>query len=60
MSYMAETGEATTAEIAARLGLSPVRTRAILAQIEEIEAVGATNARRYRLNNRLINFQDRE
>lgn len=33
MSYMAEIGEATTAEIAARLGLSPVRTRAILAQI---------------------------
>ena len=47
MRYMAETGEATTAEIAARLGLSPARTRAILAQIKEIEAVGATNARRY-------------
>ena len=49
MSYMAKTGEATTAEIAARLGLSPARTRAILTQIKEIEAVGATNARRYRL-----------
>lgn len=51
MSYMAETGEATTAEIAARLGLSPARTRAILAKIDEIEAVGTTNARRYRLKN---------
>ena len=60
MSYMAKTGEATTAEFVARLCLSPARTRAILAQIEKIEAVGATNARRYRLNNRLINFQDRE
>ena len=49
MRYMAETGEATTAEIAARLGLSPARTRAILANMEEIEAVGATNTRRYRL-----------
>lgn len=49
MRYMAKTGEATTAEIAAKLGLSPARTRAILAQIEEIEAVGVTNARRYRL-----------
>ena len=49
MSYMEKAGETTTAEIAAMLGLSPARTRAILAKIDEIEAVGATNARRYRL-----------
>ena len=49
MSYMEQMGEATTAEIAARLGLSPARTRAIFAKIDEIEAIGATNVRRYRL-----------
>ena len=49
MSYMEKAGETTTAEIAALLGLSPARTRAILAKIKEIEAVGATNSRRYRM-----------
>lgn len=49
MNYMEKAGETTTAKIAAMLGLSHARTRAILAKIDEIEAVGATNARRYRL-----------
>lgn len=51
MSYMKTVGETTTAEIAAMLSLSPARTRAILAKIDEIEAVGTTNARKYRLKN---------
>jgi len=41
--------ETTTAELAEILKLSKVRVRAIIADIDEIEAVGKTNTRKYRL-----------
>lgn len=47
--FLEEHKEATTAELAKILKLSKVRVRAIIADIEEIEAVGKTNTRKYRL-----------
>ncbi len=41
--------EATTAEIASVIGLSRARTRAIISEIVEIEAIGTTNTRKYKL-----------
>ena len=47
--FLEEHKEATTAELAEILKLSKVRVRAIIADIDEIEAVGKTNTRKYRL-----------
>ena len=47
--YLSQNKAAKTNDIAAYLGLSAPRTRAILAKMEGIEAVGTTTNRRYRL-----------
>ena len=47
--FLEEHKETTTAELAEILKLSKVRVRAIIADIDEIEAVGKTNTRKYRL-----------
>ena len=49
IAYLQRTGEANTAAIAEEIGLSPVRTREILAGMREIEALGSNRNRRYRL-----------
>ena len=51
MKLLEEVNEAPTAEIAAVIGLSPARTRAILFKMDAIEAIGVTDTRRYRLKN---------
>ena len=47
--YLENVEDASAAEIADTIGLSPARTRAILSEMgNEIEAIGATNRRRYK------------
>lgn len=47
--YMGSVEDASTTDIANVIGLSAARTRAILSEMkDEIEAIGATNKRRYR------------
>ena len=48
-SYLSEVGEARTVEIAEAIGLSPDRTRVILAGMDELEALGSNRNRTYRL-----------
>ena len=47
--YFAQYDEAKTKDIAEYIGLSASRTRAILAQVENIEPVGTNTNRRYKL-----------
>lgn len=47
--YLEKNGEAKTKDISACLGLSPSRTRALLSEMENIEALGTNTNRRYRL-----------
>ena len=47
--FLAKKGESKVVEIAEHIGLSPVRTRAILSQIVEVEALGENRNRTYRL-----------
>lgn len=47
--YLSVKDDATTSEIAALIGLSDARTRAILSKMDDVLAVGATNKRIYRL-----------
>ena len=47
--YLEKNGEAKTKDISACLGLSPSRTRALLSEMEMIEALGTNTNRRYRL-----------
>jgi len=42
-------GEANTATISEKIGLSPARTRDILANMDEVEALGSNRNRTYRL-----------
>ena len=42
-------GEANTASISEKIGLSPARTRDILANMDEVEALGSNRNRTYRL-----------
>ena len=49
IDYLKQTEDAKGSEIAQAVGLSPERTRVILAQMEAIEAVGGNRNRRYRL-----------
>lgn len=44
-------GEAKTADIADYIDLSPSRTRAILAKMDQVEALGANTNRKYRIKN---------
>lgn len=47
--YLEKNGEAKTKDISACLGLSSSRTRALLSEMENIEALGTNTNRRYRL-----------
>ena len=47
--YLQEQGTAKTSDIAEMLGLSAARTRAILSEMNNVEALGRNRARRYRL-----------
>ena len=49
VAYLRKAGEAKTADIAEQLGLSPDRTRVILASMTELEALGGNRNRVYRL-----------
>lgn len=47
--YLEQSGESKTSDIAEYIGLSPVRTRALLSDMKEIEAVGGNSNRTYKL-----------
>ena len=49
INYLQENQEATTSELTEVLKLSVARVRAILSSMDEIEPIGATNTRKYRL-----------
>lgn len=49
LDYLKDNGRSGCAEIAAYIGLSPARTRAILSEMKEIETVGKNRSRLYRL-----------
>lgn len=47
--YLGENGASKTKDIAAYIGLSPARTRAILAEMGNVEIIGTNTNREYRL-----------
>ena len=49
IAYLRANGESRTKDIAEGIGLSPDRTRVILANMTEIVAVGSNKNRTYRL-----------
>ena len=49
LDYLKDNGRSNCAEIAAYIGLSPARTRVILLEMKEIEALGENRNRLYRL-----------
>ena len=48
--YLQEQEVAKTRDIAKLLGLSAARTRAILSEMDDVEALGTNRNRTYRLN----------
>lgn len=46
--YLIENGESKTSDLAEHLELSPARTRAILSDMNDVEAIGGTTDRTYR------------
>lgn len=46
--YLLENGESKASELAECLGLSAARTRAILSEMDDVEAIGGTTNRSYR------------
>ena len=48
-AYLEQYGETKTNDIAAYIKLSPSRTRAILSEMENIEVIGTTTNRKYKL-----------
>ena len=48
-TYLEKNGASKTKDIAAYIGLSAPRTRAILSEMENVEATGATTNRKYRI-----------
>ncbi|HIV42177.1 MAG TPA: hypothetical protein H9904_09420 [Candidatus Mediterraneibacter guildfordensis] len=48
-TYLEQNGAKKTKDIAAYIGLSMPRTRAILSEMENIETIGRTTDRKYRL-----------
>lgn len=48
-TYLEQNGVKKTKDIAAYIGLSMPRTRAILSEMENIETIGRTTDRKYRL-----------
>ena len=51
--YLTQFGEAKTNDIAAYIGLSASRTRAILSSMEDVEVIGTNTNRKYKLKNRM-------
>ncbi len=49
LDYLKDSGRSSCGEIAKYIGLSPARTRAILSEIKEIEAIGENKNRMYRI-----------
>ena len=49
IEYLRNVGEANTATISEKIGLSTARTRDILANMDEVEALGSNRNRTYRL-----------
>lgn len=47
--YLQENGESKASDISEYLGLSPARTRVIMAEMEDVEAVGGNSNRTYRI-----------
>ena len=52
VKYLQNVGEANTASISEKIRLSPARTRDILSNMGEVEAMGGNRNRTYRLKNR--------
>lgn len=50
--YLGENGASKTKDIAAYIGLSPARTRAILAEMGNVEIIGTNTNRQYKLKKR--------
>ena len=50
--YLEQNGESKTSDIAEYIGLSPARTRALLSDMKEIEAIGGNSNRKYKLKER--------
>ncbi len=51
--YLAQNGKSKTSDIAEYIGLSPARTRVLLNEMEEIEAVGGNSNRTYKLSDQV-------
>jgi predicted HTH transcriptional regulator len=47
--FLKKNGESKTSDIAAYIGLSPARTRAILGTMDDVEPIGENRNRRYKL-----------
>lgn len=47
--YLEQNGKSKTSDIAEYIGLSPARTRALLSDMKEIEAIGGNSNRTYKL-----------
>ena len=47
--YLAQHGESKTKDIAEHIQLSPVRTRAILSEMDTVEITGSNTNRRYKI-----------
>ena len=51
--YLEEYGESKTNDIAEHINLSPARTRALLKEIKEVQAMGGNSNRTYKLENNM-------
>ncbi|MFR8119933.1 MAG: hypothetical protein ACLU70_13825 [Lachnospira sp.] len=49
--YLTQYGEGKTNDIAAYIGLSASRTRAILSELDNIEIIGTNTNRKYKIKN---------
>lgn len=57
--YLERNGESKTSDIAAYIGLSPARTRALLGGMKDVEPVGGNTNRTYKIKQELsLNKQD--
>ena len=51
--YLEQHGESKTNDIAEYINLSPARTRALLKEIKEVQAMGGNSNRTYKLENNM-------
>lgn len=52
IEFLSTVGEASTAEIAEKIGLKPSRTREILSTLDDVEAIGSNKDRKYILKSK--------